>query len=54
MSCSRSSASLRRPCHPIRQIVEASGVVLIQLLERHPVPGPDSSSQLQVGASHVS
>ena len=32
-----------RPCHPIRQIVEARGVLLIQLFECPPVPGPDSS-----------
>jgi hypothetical protein len=44
---------LRRPDHPENQVIQASGVCAIQLLERCRVAVPATLRQLEVDRSHI-
>jgi hypothetical protein len=44
---------LRRPDHPENQVIQASGVCAIQLLERCRVAVPAALRQLEVNRSHI-
>jgi hypothetical protein len=44
---------LRRPDHPENQVIQASGVGAIQLLERRRIAVPAALRQLEVDRSHI-